>query len=58
MSASQFEYWSHTHLTVDVVPGRGAGFSVESPTGQRFLIRSRLFSDEETEQLVAVSRGG
>lgn len=42
MSAEQFEYWKHTHLTVDVVPGRGAGFSVESPTGNRFIIRSTL----------------
>ena len=58
MSESQFAYWSHTHLTVDVVPGRGSGFSVESPTGQRFLIRSRLFTDEESEQLDAVTHGG
>ncbi len=42
MSAEQFEYWKHTHLTVDVVPGRGSGFSVEAPEGKRFLIRSRL----------------
>ena len=42
MSASQFEYWKYTHLTIDVVPGRGAGFSVEGPTGLRFLIRSRM----------------
>jgi uncharacterized protein len=47
MSASQFEYWKHTHLTVDVVDGRGGGFSLESPEGKRFLIRSRLFSDDE-----------
>jgi uncharacterized protein (DUF779 family) len=47
MSASQFEYWKHTHLTVDVVEGRGGGFSVESPEGKRFLIRSRLFTDDE-----------
>ena len=47
MSASQFEYWKHTHLTVDVVVGRGGGFSLESPEGVRFLIRSRLFTDEE-----------
>jgi uncharacterized protein (DUF779 family) len=47
MSASQFEYWKHTHLTVDVVPGRGGGFSLESPEGKRFLIRSRLFTDQE-----------
>ncbi len=42
MSAAQFEYWKHTHLTIDVVPGRGAGFSLEAPEGVRFLIRSRL----------------
>lgn len=42
MSKEQFNYWSHTHLTVDVVEGRGSGFSVEAPEGKRFLIRSRL----------------
>jgi len=42
MSREQFGYWSHTHLTVDVVPGRGSGFSVEAPEGKRFLIRSTL----------------
>jgi uncharacterized protein len=47
MSAAQFEYWSHTHLTIDVVPGRGGGFSLEAPLGVRFLIRSRMLSDEE-----------
>ena len=48
MSVSQYEYWKHTHLTVDVVPGRGGGFSVEAPEGVRFLIRSRLLTDEES----------
>lgn len=42
MSAEQFTVWSHTHLTIDVVPGRGNGFSLEAPEGKRFLIRSRL----------------
>ncbi|WP_026530607.1 DUF779 domain-containing protein [Haematomicrobium sanguinis] len=51
MSASQFEYWKHTHLTIDVVDGRGSGFSVEAPLGKRFLIRSRLFTDEESAAL-------
>jgi uncharacterized protein (DUF779 family) len=51
MSASQFRYWKHTHLTIDVVPGRGAGFSVEAPLGLRFLIRSRLFTDAESLEL-------
>jgi uncharacterized protein len=47
MSAEQFAYWSHTHLTVDVVPGRGSGFSVEAPHGVRFLIRSELMETAE-----------
>jgi uncharacterized protein (DUF779 family) len=51
MSASQFEYWKHTHLTVDVVDGRGGGFSLEAPEGKRFLIRSRLFTESEWEIL-------
>jgi uncharacterized protein len=51
MSESQYEYWKHTHLTIDVVPGRGSGFSVEAPEGVRFLIRSRLLSDDESRAL-------
>jgi len=47
MSKAQFAYWEHTHLTIHVVPGRGAGFSVEAPEGVRFIIRSRLLTDEE-----------
>ncbi len=47
MSQAQFEYWKHTHLTIDIVPGRGGGFSLEAPEGVRFIIRSRLLSDEE-----------
>ena len=47
MSRSQFEYWKHTQLTVDVVPGRGGMFSLEGPEGLRFLIRSRIFTDDE-----------
>ena len=47
MSAAQYAYWKHTHLTVDVVFGRGSGFSVEAPEGVRFLIRSRLLTDDE-----------
>lgn len=49
MSRVQYEYWKHTHLTVDVVPGRGSGFSVEAPEGVRFLIRSRLLTEAEAE---------
>ena len=47
MSTAQFAVWRHTHLTVDVVKGRGGGFSLEAPEGMRFLIRSRVFSPEE-----------
>ena len=43
--AEQFGYWRHTYLVVDVVPGRGSGFSVEAPEGVRFLIRSRLMEE-------------
>ena len=47
MSASQFEYWKHTQLIIDVVPGHGGMFSLEGPEGLRFLTRSRLFTDLE-----------
>jgi uncharacterized protein (DUF779 family) len=53
MGGAQFEYWAHTFLTVDVVQGRGSGFSVESPHGVRFLIRSRLFTDDESAEIEA-----
>ncbi len=53
MSDSQFEYWQHTQLTIDVVKGRGAGFSLEAPEGFRFLTRSRVFTDEEAAELMA-----
>ena len=53
MSKSQFEYWRHTHLTIDVVSGRGSGFSLEAPEGVRFLIRSRLLTNEELTELDA-----
>ncbi|MDX2257678.1 MAG: DUF779 domain-containing protein [Hyphomicrobiaceae bacterium] len=51
MSRSQFEYWQHTHLIIDVVPGRGSGFSLEAPEGVRFLTRSRVFTDAEAAEL-------
>lgn len=53
MSAAQFEYWKHTQLTIDVVPGRGGMFSLEGPEGLRFLTRSRLFTDDEQAALDA-----
>jgi hypothetical protein len=57
MSEEQYQYWQHTQLTVDVTPGRGASFSLEIPLGIRFLIRSRLFTDEERDNLTAVQVG-
>ncbi len=51
MSKPQFEYWKHTQLILDVVPGRGGMFSLEGPEGVRFLIRSRVFNDDEIESL-------
>jgi uncharacterized protein len=47
MGAEQFELWRHTQLLIDVVPGRGAGFSLEAPLGVRFLTRSRVFDPAE-----------
>ena len=53
ISASQFEAWKHTDLIIDVVPGRGGMFSLEGPTGKRFLTRSRFYEDAEWDALVA-----
>jgi uncharacterized protein (DUF779 family) len=54
MSRSQFEYWKHTQLTIDITPGRGASFSLEIPLGVRFIIRSRLFTADEHARLAPV----
>jgi uncharacterized protein (DUF779 family) len=51
ISLEQFEYWKHTAITIDVVPGRGGGFSLETPEGLRFMIRSRIFTDAEYLEL-------
>jgi len=53
MGAAQFEYWRHTQLIIDVVPGRGAGFSLEAPEGVRFLTRSRVFTEAEAAELAS-----
>ncbi len=55
MAADQFEFWKNTHLTIDVTEGRGASFSLEIPLGLRFMTLSRLFADEELENLRPVS---
>ncbi|MCT7658578.1 DUF779 domain-containing protein [Mycobacterium deserti] len=51
ISGPQFEAWKHTQLVIDVVPGRGGGFSVEAPEGMRFLSRGRAFTEEENRLL-------
>ncbi|MDQ8697294.1 DUF779 domain-containing protein [Hyphomicrobium sp. LHD-15] len=51
MGAAQFDYWQQTHLIIDVVPGRGSGFSLEAPEGVRFLTRSRVYTEAEYEEL-------
>ena len=53
ISGSQFVAWRHTQLVLDVVPGRGGGFSLESPEGVRFLTRGRVFTGSEQESLAA-----
>ena len=57
MSESQFEYWQHTQLIIDAIPGRGGMFSLDNGTERRFLTRSRLFSDEEHARRAPVSFG-
>ncbi len=54
IGAAQFEYWRHTQLIIDAVPGRGAGFTVDAPEGIRFITRSRVFTDEEVGELAAL----
>lgn len=51
ISGPQFEAWKHTQLVIDVVPGRGGGFSIEAPEGMRFLSRGRTFTDAENQTL-------
>jgi len=57
MSRDQFEYWQHTQLTIDVTPGRGSSFSLEIPMGIRFIVRSRMYTTEEEQNLVDVTSG-
>ncbi|MFK5959690.1 MAG: DUF779 domain-containing protein [Lutibacter sp.] len=51
MNQDQFEYWKHTHLTVDITKGRGSSFSLEIPLGIRFIIHSRILTEEENTAL-------
>lgn len=57
MAKDQFEFWKHTELTVDVTPGRGASFSLEIPLGVRFVTKSRVFTYEESQNLVETRPG-
>ncbi|MDQ2746315.1 MAG: DUF779 domain-containing protein [Acidobacteriota bacterium] len=57
MAKDQFEFWKHTELTIDVTPGRGASFSLEIPLGVRFITKSRVFSLEESQNLIETRLG-
>jgi uncharacterized protein len=54
ISGPQYRVWKHTQLVIDVVPGRGGGFSLEAPEGVRFLSRGRVFTDAEKALIEAV----
>lgn len=54
ISGPQFDAWKHTQLVIDVVPGRGGGFSLEAPEGKRFLSRGRAFAEDENRALDAL----
>jgi len=58
IGGAQFEVWKHTQLLIDVVPGRGSGFSLEAPMGVRFLTRSRVFDEAERAWLDACALPG
>jgi uncharacterized protein (DUF779 family) len=57
MAKDQFEFWQHTELTIDITEGRGASFSLEIPLGLRFVTKSRVFSYEESQNLIPVHSG-
>ncbi|MEO8073111.1 MAG: DUF779 domain-containing protein [Acidobacteriota bacterium] len=57
MAKDQFEFWKHTELTIDISEGRGASFSLEIPLGLRFVTKSRVFSYEESQNLIETRLG-
>jgi hypothetical protein len=57
MAKDQFEFFKHTELTIDVSPGRGASFSLEIPLGVRFVTKSRVFTFEESQNLIETRLG-
>lgn len=58
ISKDQFEYWKHTQLTIDITKGRGSSFSLEIPLSIRFITKSRLFSEEELNNLNPIKKMG
>ena len=57
MAKDQFEFWKHTELTIDISEGRGASFSLEIPLGVRFVTKSRVFTEEESRNLIETRLG-
>ena len=57
MAKDQFEFWQHTELTIDITEGRGASFSLEIPLGLRFVTKSRVFTYDESQNLVPTHLG-
>ncbi|TPN88746.1 DUF779 domain-containing protein [Aquimarina algicola] len=57
MSSDQFEYWKHTQITIDITKGRGSSFSLEIPLGLRFIIKSRIYTEDEMTQLSPIHKG-
>ncbi len=51
MSRDQYEYWKHSQITIGITPGRGSSFSLEIPMGIRFIVHSRIFTEEESLNL-------
>ncbi|HEY1932111.1 MAG TPA: DUF779 domain-containing protein [Acetobacteraceae bacterium] len=53
VGAAQFPYWANCQLTLDITTGGGDSFSIEAVEGVRFVVRSRLFSDVELDEVEA-----
>lgn len=56
ISKSQYEYWQHTQLIIDVIEGHGGTFSLEASEGKAFLTRSRVFTESEWQEIGPVAR--
>jgi len=54
MAVDQFEYFKHSHITIDVREEKSAfgnSFSLEIDLGYQFFTKSRIFTDEEYRNL-------